>query len=223
MSKYIVKPEDLVEKIEDFPIEVVQKMVDYQENPNVNVFKRDPCASIRTGGFNWNYTEEGDDFWNDVIVDKNFNLFFTKFPIESYCELEYHPEIYDRLIKNIIKLKGLSNPSDIFHDYIEKQSIAELFNWSCSSEGFDYWNNVVNGIFRENTNYKITYYVKSKLQRKETGRRVQDDSRRSGSESRNTEARPSILYYGDQTVTVGEATLVKGFENAVSSARPIDY
>ena len=81
---YVVKQEDLIGDIKDFPIEVVQKMVERQveqgNKSDVTVFQKKAVTDDRGGGFYWSKTEERYDFWHDVIDDKNFKSFFDKYP-----------------------------------------------------------------------------------------------------------------------------------------------
>lgn len=85
--KYQVKPEDLVQQIRDFPIEVVQKMVDYQDKPDVTIFQEHATASENRGGFDWDKSIEGSHFWDDIIIDKEFPLFFEMYPKEVKPEV----------------------------------------------------------------------------------------------------------------------------------------
>lgn len=87
MKNWKVEQSDLIGDIEGFPIEVVQKMVDEQVkqgNPaDVNVFqqrRREPSSGY---GFSWRETNDGKDFWIQVIDYKNFDLFFDKYPKEK--------------------------------------------------------------------------------------------------------------------------------------------
>ena len=79
-----VEQSDLVGSIKDFPIEVVQKMVCEQVaqgNPaDVSVFQKDKVSYSRPGGFSWNATSGGPRFWVNIIVYKNFDMFFEKYP-----------------------------------------------------------------------------------------------------------------------------------------------
>lgn len=79
-----VTEKDLIGDIKDFPIEVVQKMVDEQVrqgNPaDVSVFQDDKRQGRSSGGFYWEETTEGHGFWDEVISLKNFDLFFDKYP-----------------------------------------------------------------------------------------------------------------------------------------------
>ena len=70
-------------EIKDFPQEVVEKMLYYQERQG---FKRDVTVfeKSRTAGFMWKYTPEGESFWREVIRNKNFQLFFEKYPKSAY-------------------------------------------------------------------------------------------------------------------------------------------
>ena len=82
--KDIITTDDLIGDIKDFPIEIVQKMVDCQVEqgnmPNVTVFQKNCAAAKSQSGFDWNNTEEGNNFWCDVIYLDNFDLFFKKYP-----------------------------------------------------------------------------------------------------------------------------------------------
>jgi len=79
---YKVKKSDLKGQIKNFPIEVVQKMVEKQvhqgHKADVKVFqvKSDSCWD----GFEWARTIEGDSFWRNVIYQADFPLFFEKYP-----------------------------------------------------------------------------------------------------------------------------------------------
>lgn len=70
--------------LEEFPKEIIAKILDYQEkqgNPrDVTVFEESKFSPLKIGGFDWNNTKEGFGFWDKVIDYKNFNLFFEKYP-----------------------------------------------------------------------------------------------------------------------------------------------
>jgi hypothetical protein len=81
---YKVKQEDLIGDIKDFPIEIVQRMVECQveqgNKANVTVFQNKNGCGIEEGGFDWIKTKEFLAFWDYVIGNKNFNTFFEKYP-----------------------------------------------------------------------------------------------------------------------------------------------
>lgn len=112
MERYIVKPEDLKGDIKDFPIEVVQKMVDYQveqgHKANVEIFQKD-----KRDGFLWNRTSEGDSFWREVIINKVFNLFFKQYPREEvrYCTDIFRTKTPRKFLPNINENKKQHEPS----------------------------------------------------------------------------------------------------------------
>lgn len=74
-----ITKQDLIGEIKDFPIEVVEKMIEKQveqgNEADVSVFQVNA-----TNGFIWGKTTEGHIFWSQVIKRKNFELFFKKYP-----------------------------------------------------------------------------------------------------------------------------------------------
>jgi hypothetical protein len=79
-----VEKSDLVGGIKDFPIEVVEKMIEEQVRqgcqPDVEAFQQYPSAGVSDNGFNWSDSKDGNDFWEEVIGEDNFDLFFEKYP-----------------------------------------------------------------------------------------------------------------------------------------------
>jgi hypothetical protein len=69
-------------EIEGFPIEVVQKMLWHQvaqgNSESLAVFEK--CNYEYHHGFHWDRTIEGDPFLQDVIINRNFGLFFERYP-----------------------------------------------------------------------------------------------------------------------------------------------
>lgn len=109
-----VEQSDLVGNIKDFPIEVVEKMIEEQVKqgncPNVEVFQKDAGADATDDGFTWNKTDDGDDFWMDVI-EGSFDLFFKKYPKKNRPNLVYiigDSEIGMDIIKTLEKYGGIN-------------------------------------------------------------------------------------------------------------------
>ena len=79
-----VTQKDLIGDLEDFPIEIVEKMLQEQHKQigkiDIAVFQYDRTKSKDNGGFRWDSTVDGRDFWNDVIRGKKFELFFERYP-----------------------------------------------------------------------------------------------------------------------------------------------
>ena len=66
-------------ELQGFPKEVVDKMLERQleqRERNPAVFERYAAAGAVAGGFDWDKTPEGQSFWDKVIRNRNFNLFF---------------------------------------------------------------------------------------------------------------------------------------------------
>lgn len=74
---------DLIGDLRVFPMGVVVRMMEEQEKQrnksNIKVFQNLSNQNKVGGGFNWDDSEAGYDFWSEVIGDKNFNLFFKKY------------------------------------------------------------------------------------------------------------------------------------------------
>lgn len=114
---YKVKESDLKGCIEYFPIEIVQKMVERQYEQinkcDVCAFQFDKCAGTHKG-FIWSKTVEGDKFWQDIIMNNNFNLFFAKYP-RHHCYIKRTSETkINDIITKLVSLGGKS----IYKDYI---------------------------------------------------------------------------------------------------------
>jgi len=71
-------------QIADFPKEIVEKMLYYQEQQgnkrDITVFEKNKTAGIREKGFTWSNTDEDSEFWCKVISEKKFYVFFEKYP-----------------------------------------------------------------------------------------------------------------------------------------------
>ena len=100
---YKVKKSDLKGQIKDFPIEVVQKMVEKQvhqgHKADVGVFQVKTDDSWN--GFLWTRTIEGDSFWRNVIYQADFPLFFEKYPKKE--EKKKDDDKLSKGLKNKIK------------------------------------------------------------------------------------------------------------------------
>jgi hypothetical protein len=79
-----VTKKDLIGDLENFPIEVVEKMLQNQYKQvnkiDITVFQKYKRSDIQSGGFRWEDTIEGHNFWNDVIYYKKFDVFFERYP-----------------------------------------------------------------------------------------------------------------------------------------------
>ena len=84
MAKLRITKADLIGGIAGFPIEVVQKMLDEQflqgNKVSLKVFQNKSDSDLNHGGFNWDNTKDGREFWSKVINHKKFDKFFGKYP-----------------------------------------------------------------------------------------------------------------------------------------------
>lgn len=112
---YKVVNEDLVGELSEFPLPIVQKMIEHQVmqgNPaNVEVFQADPTTSRSDGGFEWEDSPEGWDFWDNVIEDMEFNVFFERYPESNRVYIiadRNSNNIGENIIKTLEKYGGIN-------------------------------------------------------------------------------------------------------------------
>ena len=108
---YKVTEKDLIGDIKDFPIEVVQKMLERQveqgHTEDIKAFQEFSCSTF--DGFDWSTSEEGFTFWNKVISQKNFDLFFKKYPrVDTRVYYRGIPNRGDEIIAELKKLGGVN-------------------------------------------------------------------------------------------------------------------
>ena len=111
---YKVKQEDLVGQLLDFPIEVVQKMVERQveqgNKPDVTIFQKERRAPKCDGGFTWDLTIEDERFWYSVIALEMFDIFFERYPKGSPSKKVYiwgHPTKGNKVIEALKERGGI--------------------------------------------------------------------------------------------------------------------
>jgi hypothetical protein len=79
-----VNEKDLIGELVGFPIEVAKMMILNQiaqgNAPNVRVFQKEERAARDGGGFDWDDSDEGFEFWSRVIGKKQWPVFFDKYP-----------------------------------------------------------------------------------------------------------------------------------------------
>lgn len=157
MKEFEIKLGDYVPKgeIEGFPIEVVEKMVKYQIEEDGG-FDIDGFEEDRLGGFTWKRTPEGQEFWNEVIENRNFDLFFSKYPKEIDF-MKNEEEVYkvkpsdlkgqiggwpigivQKMIDNQFHQNGFCDVS-IFQNTIVSTREDGGFSWEYSNEGYKFW------------------------------------------------------------------------------------
>ena len=131
-----VKESDLIGELEGFPIEVVQRMCEEQvaqgRKFNPEVFARFKFSEGE--GFSWEESIEGYSFWDEVIDEKNFNLFFEKYPKKE----QYNPnKLYEtpkRMYAKYSKATADWGIADIIGEYdgyyLGKDKTGLVFSYS---------------------------------------------------------------------------------------------
>ena len=82
--KYNITKKDMVDDLKGFPVGVVIRMLEEQEKqgnkPDIKVFQKNCCAGWNDNGFEWDDTEDGEDFWEGVISYDDYDKFFKEYP-----------------------------------------------------------------------------------------------------------------------------------------------
>lgn len=99
--------------IEGFPKEVVEKMLQEQiiagNKINISVFERRRTADTKHGGFDWNKTKEGFDFWSDIIDNCDWSKFNKEYNISIQQTLSKSTEQSTQNNSSLTKLKSSKN------------------------------------------------------------------------------------------------------------------
>src|SRR5690554_4173340 len=87
-------------QFKNLPVEIQQRMLDEQERQgyprNAEVFEIKTSAAPREGGFSWDGSVEGYDFWYEIIHDGNFSVFYDKYPKRPLLKvIPLHVKILD--------------------------------------------------------------------------------------------------------------------------------
>ena len=84
VNKYGITEKDIIGDIKGYPIGIVIRMMEEQEEqgnkPDVKVFQEDIGFGKKAGAFDWDETEAGFNFWSDVLLEEDFDLFFKEYP-----------------------------------------------------------------------------------------------------------------------------------------------
>ena len=113
MATIKITAADLIGSIENFPIEIVEKMVEEQvrqgNKADVRVFQKYCNSDREMYGFTWYITEDGNSFWHKVINERNFEWFFKKYPkVDSKVYIIGNSKIGIDIIKTLEKRGGVN-------------------------------------------------------------------------------------------------------------------
>ena len=78
-----IEDNDAIRRLKSFPTEVIRAMIREQLGQgnvsDVRVFQCFKSRNASHGGFDWNATSQGFDFWERVIGKEDFNYFFKEY------------------------------------------------------------------------------------------------------------------------------------------------
>lgn len=79
----VIKNDDAIRGLTGFPAEVIRAMLREQviqgNARNVRVFQSFKSRDASHGGFDWNATSQGFDFWERVVGKEDFYYFFKEY------------------------------------------------------------------------------------------------------------------------------------------------
>jgi hypothetical protein len=121
---YIVKQSDLIGDVAEFPIEIVQIIVNrgLEQEPRLDsVLRRMQTSIVAT--FAWYQTIEGELFWRRVIAERLWDVFYKRYPELFGDKIRYAivkewyrglPECIWRYVGNDHGLAGKCKDGDIY-------------------------------------------------------------------------------------------------------------
>ena len=144
-----------------FPKEIIARMLECQVeqgNPrNVSVFEEDMTAAENKKGFVWRGTKEDYDFWAKVIVEKNFDLFFEKYPKQDNQEENQKFKVGDKVIDIITGQIGVVSKINILTNellvLINTKNIYKAYNLNGKYNDFDKYPMLLH--YRDDYDYSV--------------------------------------------------------------------
>lgn len=82
MNPFKLSEKDLIKNIKGFPMGVVVRIMEEGKNQRdtTDAIILDLAQNVICGVFDWSISAAGREFWNKVINDKDFDLFFERYP-----------------------------------------------------------------------------------------------------------------------------------------------
>ena len=124
-----ISKDDIHGAIKDFPLEVVQKMVDLtmkEEHTNIEGALK-ILRSTPWNGFTWAETDDGNLFWYKVIDRHEWWRFYERYPANLTTPIRYavvkessdgcFPEEIAGYLGDIVELSGRGKSGDIYFAY----------------------------------------------------------------------------------------------------------
>ena len=93
-------------QLEGFPREIVERMLECQVEQgkprDVSIFENYKGTGKRSGGFTWDITSEGHDFWAKILMYGELDTFFEKYPKTSYPKVMMVGNTYPLTKKRVV-------------------------------------------------------------------------------------------------------------------------
>ena len=116
-------------ELENFPEEVIKRMLFHQvtqgNKEDLRVFEKEAICWFENGGFDWANTDEGQEFWNEVITVRDWDVFFEKYPKKTE-EQQRLDEKWEELKKRS-KTEALSILIELVKKDVSFETINKLF------------------------------------------------------------------------------------------------
>jgi len=131
VDKIIRNDIEFTGEIESFPTPVVAMMMAEQWNQgkptNIEVFFKDSEADKTIGGFDWVVSPEGEEFWERVIGNKDFDFFFETYPQTKFDTTKKSISVKDFMKDNKSNLQALERRSkEVFDLTVELLTQLQL-------------------------------------------------------------------------------------------------
>lgn len=139
-------------ELRGIPMEIIERMLEYQ-------YELTGCASLESlekcanNSFNFARTIDGVDFWNKVLVEREYRVFFDRYPKLRYVYkvkevdlikglLGFPIEVVQKMVDNQYMQIGVSNVL-IFQNNVISGIGGCGFSWRYTTEGEDFWRDVI--------------------------------------------------------------------------------
>ena len=131
----------------NIPEPIIAKMIEHQVTqgnfPNRDIFCK-ICTSIRSnGGFNWDDAPEGKEFWNEILVGNNFDVFFARYPQQGCTNTAEQTEdltlgnipraVVLRMLDHQVK-QGSPRDINVFRRQLTAGKDSKGFDWDLTGE-----------------------------------------------------------------------------------------
>ncbi len=153
----MTRAEYIVRNLPGIPLPIVYRMMHNQVDQgcemNVDVFIEKPDANVLDGGFDWDSTKEGIDFWDAVINKRNHKLYFDRYPKEESISTSsmvlnggYITDIPIPIIERMLEAQvaqGNERDKFVFQCNPCASRCIGGFEWGRSFEGYGFWDKVI--------------------------------------------------------------------------------